>query len=89
MFYSVLAATDDRRKPLAHTETHTTLSLYYTHRKSLGGRIKMMCGTGAIETNKKIHVMEARKRCHEKISFDWEFLFPYKKILSTWMSKKF
>ncbi len=61
MFYSVLAAADDRRRPWAdpatQTQTHTKLSLslyYYTHSQDtqnhFGGTSIKWC-TGAIERN--------------------------------------
>jgi hypothetical protein len=93
MFYSVLAAADDRRRPWADpaTQTHQTLSLLLhsltRHTKSLWWRSNKWC-TGAIERNPR----EVPK--WRQFSFDQEFCQFQKKILSTnvkqffgWMKK--
>lgn len=92
MFYSVLAAADDRRRPWADpaTQTHQTLSLLLhsltRHTKSLWWRSNKWC-TGAIERNPR----EVPK--WRQFSFDQDFCQFQKKILSTnvkqfWMGEE-
>jgi hypothetical protein len=66
MFYSVLAAADDRRRPWADpaTQTHQTLSLYYyTHSQDTQNHFG-----GAVTNDAQVQSREIHVRCQNGVS---------------------